>query len=73
MRLGLSTGPGAERVGSLLSVPIFSEPHDCADLVNSLQAIDTEMFFTGAAEHFDASGVRKNGPKSNEAKARKAL
>ena len=36
MRVGLSTGPGARRPGSGLSGPIFSGPHDCADLVNSL-------------------------------------
>ena len=34
MREGLSTGPCAGRHGSGLSGPIFSGPHDCADLVN---------------------------------------
>jgi len=38
MREGLSTGPAARRPGSGLSGPIFSGPHDCADLVNRLQA-----------------------------------
>jgi hypothetical protein len=36
MRVGLSTGPAARRPGSSLSEPIFSGPHDCAVLVNSL-------------------------------------
>ena len=40
MREGLSTAPAAKRPGSGLSGPIFSGPHDCADLVNSLQVHD---------------------------------
>jgi hypothetical protein len=36
MREGLSTGPGARSAQSGLSGPIFSGPHDCADLVNFL-------------------------------------
>jgi len=35
MRVGLSTDLRARRPGSGLSGPIFSRPHDCADLVNS--------------------------------------
>jgi len=38
MRAGLSTGSGAKWPESGLSGPIFSGPHDCADLVNRLQA-----------------------------------
>jgi hypothetical protein len=34
MQEGLSTGPCANWPGSGLSGPIFSGPHDCADLVN---------------------------------------
>src|SRR6056297_2082291 len=36
MRVGPSTDPVARRPGSGLSGPIFSGPHDCRDLVNSL-------------------------------------
>ncbi len=61
MRVGLSTGPGARRPGSGLSGPIFSGPHDCADLVNSLQAAGNATFFRGRPEHFDGSGVRRDG------------
>ena len=35
----LLTGPGARKAESGLSGPIFSGPHDCARLVNFLQAI----------------------------------
>ena len=57
----LSTGPGARRPGSGLSRSIFSGPHDCADLVNSLQAAGNATFFGGRPEHFDGSGVRRDG------------
>ena len=33
---GQSTGSRARRLASALSGPIFSRPHDCADLVNSV-------------------------------------
>ena len=36
MRVGLSTGGGARRPASCLLGPIFSEPNDCARLVNFL-------------------------------------
>src|SRR6056297_637223 len=36
MRVGLSTGRGTRRAEVGLSGPIFSGPHDCADLVNCL-------------------------------------
>jgi hypothetical protein len=61
MRVGLSTGLVARRRGSRLSGPVFSVPHDCADLVNSLQSSGIAMFFQGCPEHFDAGGVRRDG------------
>lgn len=45
MREGLNTGPGARRDDSVLSGPIFSEPHDCGILVNSLQGTELSYFF----------------------------
>ena len=36
MWAGLSAGLGTMRPGSVLSGPIFSRPHDCAVLLNSL-------------------------------------
>jgi hypothetical protein len=62
MRLWLSTGPAVKRAGTGLSGPIFSGPHDCAILVNSLQASGIAMFFRGRPEHFDAGGARRDGP-----------
>ena len=47
MREGLNTGMGARSAESVLLEPVFSGPHDCADLVNSLQASDLAMFFRG--------------------------
>lgn len=44
MRPGLLTGTGTKRPGSVLSGPIFSEPVDCADLVNFSQATQNAMF-----------------------------
>src|SRR6056297_2906700 len=38
IREGLSAGPGATWPGSGLSGQIFSGPHDCSDLVNSLSS-----------------------------------
>ena len=35
MRVGPSTDPDARKLRGGLSEPIFSEPHDCADLVNN--------------------------------------
>jgi|GEM_PF-6305921 len=40
MRDGLSTGGGASWPGSVLSGPIFSGPHDCANLVFSFQVLE---------------------------------
>ena len=34
------------------------EPHDCADLVQSLYHHELASFFGSEPEHFDASGVR---------------
>jgi len=65
MREGLSTGTGARWPGSVLSGPIFSGPHDCADLVNSLQASGIAVFFRGRPDHFDAGGARPMEPASN--------
>ena len=62
MRDGLSTGPCAGGHGSGLSGPILSGPHDCADLVNSFQGAGIATFFRGLPEHFDAGGVRHDGP-----------
>ena len=45
MREVLSTGPCAGMPESGLSGPIFSGPHDCADLVNSLQASEAVGLF----------------------------
>lgn len=45
MREELSTGHRAKSAGSDLSEPIFSEPHDCADLVNSLQPNEIAEIF----------------------------
>ena len=45
MREGLLTGPRPKGRTRVLSGPIFSVPHDCADLVNSLQAFGVAMFF----------------------------
>ena len=45
MRTGLLTCPGARRDASVLSGPIFSEPHDCTDLVHSLQSHEITTFF----------------------------
>ena len=61
MREGLSTAPAAGPSGSGLSGGIFSGPDDCADLVNSFQRPETIEFFERAPEHFDASGVRRDG------------
>jgi len=61
MRVGLSPGRCARWPQSGLSGPIFSGPHDCADLVNSLQASGIAMFFRGRPAHFDAGGVRRDG------------
>ncbi len=49
MREGLSTGPCARRPESVLSGPIFSGPHDCADLVNFLYGIEKGWFCRGYA------------------------
>jgi len=38
-------------------------------LVKSLQQHENALFFQTAAEHFDASGVRKKEPKSKVHKA----
>ena len=46
MREGLSTGPGAKMAQSVLSGPIFSGPHDCADLVKFLQVSDIDQLFS---------------------------
>jgi len=40
MRVGLLTGFGGMRTGSVLSGPIFSRPVACADLVNFPQGIE---------------------------------
>jgi len=61
MRERLSTGLGAKRDESVLSGPIFSGPHDCADLVNSLQLSEISRFSDAPPEHFDVSGVREKG------------
>ena len=42
IREWLNTGPAARSLGSGLSGPIFSGPHDCVDLVNSLQVSENE-------------------------------
>jgi hypothetical protein len=42
MRVGLSTGLGARRPGSVLSESKFSGPDDYADLVNSFQIIENK-------------------------------
>ena len=44
MRVGLNTGVGARRAESVLSLPIFSGPDDCADLVNFLQPFGSHAF-----------------------------
>ena len=41
--MGLSTGPCAGRPGSGLSGSAFSGPHDCVDLVNSLQVVEKQQ------------------------------
>ena len=61
MRVGLSTDPDGRWPCGGLSGPVFSGPHDCANLVNSLQDTDTELLFIRAAEHFDAGGARRDG------------
>jgi hypothetical protein len=64
MREGLSTGPRAKRSGCGLSGRIFSGPHDCAILVNSLQATEKKPFQKALPECFDRSRVRTDGPKT---------
>jgi hypothetical protein len=49
------------KAGCVLSGPIFSRPHDCADLVNIFKAFGIIMFFLLHAEHFDAGGARRDG------------
>ena len=49
MREAMSTAPVAATTEIALSRPIFSGPHDCADLVNSLQVDETEAYFQGLA------------------------
>ena len=61
MRVGLSTGMGVRRPGSGLSRPIFSGPHDCADLVNSLQDSENKKFSEERREHFGGSRVSRDG------------
>ena len=45
MRVGLSTGPCAERPESVLSGLIFSKADDCADLVLSFKALNMNGYF----------------------------
>ena len=71
MREGLFTAHVAKSPESGLSGPIFSGPDDCADLVQSLQVSDTELFFIRAAEHFDAGGVRRDGTEIERSLVRK--
>ena len=68
--MGLSTAPAAKRSESGLPGPIFSGPHDCADLVHSLQDIGIEMFFRRRPEHFDAGRVFEKGLRSNPCRLR---
>ena len=55
--MGLSTGVGARWPESGFSRPIFSAPHDCLNLVNSLQIVVFERFLQFVTEHFDTGGV----------------
>ena len=57
MRGGLSTGPGARRAGSGLSWPIFSGPHDCADLVNFCQDFVNKQKILVIKAAFDVSPI----------------
>ncbi len=61
MRAGLSTGPGVSWRGSRLSGPVFSGPHDCADLVNFHQAVEIEFINHVSAEHFDFRDTFREG------------
>ena len=61
MWMKLSTGPVAGWLESGLTGPIFSGPDDCASLVNCLQVYEIAIVFYLLAEHFDVSGVRRNG------------
>jgi len=58
MRGGLNTDLRAERTGSVLSGPVFSQPHDCAHLVNCLQPIGVDWNFQALGIDFDVSGAR---------------
>ena len=60
MRQRLSTDLRARRPGSGLSGPIFSGPHDCADLVNSLQRAGNMVFSKSTPLRFDIGGTRRN-------------
>ena len=61
MQEGLNTGPRARRPGSGLSGPIFSGPHDCADLVNSSQDIEFAEVNLLPVEHFDFRDILQEG------------
>lgn len=61
MRDGLSAGLDARRPGSGLSGPIFSGPHDCAVLVNFLQAIEVDELNPHPAKHLDFRVARREG------------
>ena len=61
MREGLSTGLDATETESGLSGPIFSGPHDCADLVNSSQDIEFAEVNLLPVEHFDFRDILQEG------------
>ena len=58
MREGLSTVTAAKWPGRGLSRPIFSGPHDCANLVFSLYHSDFKVGKTSSKVHFDPSSIR---------------
>jgi len=65
MRVGLSTGLCAMKAGSVLSGPVFSRPHDFADLVNFFQHLESMPKKLGGRFLVLQSGHLKMRPGSN--------